>query len=362
MVRKVAQEYFIKTRKDNGFTQRQFADFLNLSPRTVTTIESGGNVSDETYSIVEQSFLKAKFKGQMTDENKIKKMLDGDKPINSSKDIGVIEAQDPIEEIYNIEELGPGEASHLYIVDPLDQNAKKRPPKESDYIHVTQFASPLRLESNDYKKLIDDEPSIFIPTFNYSSSSTNNAIKNLSEAIENFDGQTKASFTKLSEVSESLAQKETIMQRIAELNDAGLNIFIGEQHLHHSTVKIFLIDDFNIPNIRYIVKAVHPKFMKKKIPYYSFFENPHVMPIPLLEKKPVQFTKGGFVEIFYTEDAEGYEDYDIWWYGQGKADQTWINLSDSIKKTFTPQEFTDFSNYNLEMGFKVSTDNYGRAY
>ena len=104
--------------------------------------------------------------------------------------------------------------------------------------------------SADYKKLIDDEPSIFIPTFNYSSSSTNNAIKNLSEAIENFDGQTKASFTKLSEVSESLAQKETIMQRIAELNDAGLNIFIGEQHLHHSTANIFLIDDFNIPKIK----------------------------------------------------------------------------------------------------------------
>ena len=72
MVRKVAQKYFIKTRKNNGFTQRQFADFLNLSPRTVTTIESGGNVSDETYKIVEQGFLRDDLNKGQGDEIKIK--------------------------------------------------------------------------------------------------------------------------------------------------------------------------------------------------------------------------------------------------------------------------------------------------
>ena len=84
------------------------------------------------------------------------------------------------------------------------------------------------------------------------------------------------------------------------------------------------------------------------------------MPIPL-EKIPVQFQKEVLSKYFLLRMQR---DTKITISGgtEGKADQTWINLSDSIKKTFTPQEFTDFSNYNLEMGFKVSTDNYGRAY
>ena len=82
---------------------------------------------------------------------------------------------------------------------------------------------PFRLESNDYKKLIDDEPIfLFPPLIIHHLRQT--CIKNLSEAIENFDGQTKASLPNYK--SRIASSKRNNYAEDAELNDAGLNTFI----------------------------------------------------------------------------------------------------------------------------------------
>jgi DNA-binding XRE family transcriptional regulator len=356
MTKKIAKEYIISLRKGWNMTQTELAQNSGLALRTIAAIESGAPIADKTYDTIYNYICQTEENGYPGADQEIKEKLDG-RRYGITKNFGMVEAEKPDEEIDWVQEH-EYEGSlpiDLLISDPWGEPAPwdvdfDRAPKKEDYITIRQFAKPIEVNSDNFSNFFhQDVVTFWVPSFKYASPEAYKSIRNFSQEIENFNEISQTSYRKLSELSTFLKKKEALITSFMELNEMGYTIFFGEQILHHSTTYIFFIDESDIEEIRFDIQAVHPRFMKKLIPYYSFVDSRDSSKDPAyLIKRPVKYMIGDLWDVKVMKDA--YENEPIF-YPPGEVEEKWIELSRSVLNTFNNFEREEFDYFVKQSGF-----------
>ena len=307
---------------------------LDISPRTIVTIEKGGRVGNKVWSKTLDYFLHSN-ENSSGDENLIQMHLDGSRK-GASKNFGLVEAdsiENDMDQILKQEYEGHYPFFDL-VDDPYNQDEEPRLPREDDYITLRKKAYPITLDSEEFSIFLSSNLNPWwITSFPEASIETYEAIKNFSNVIDKPREPVQQSYKNLSDLTKYLDVKEELIKAFIRINEEGYTIFLGEQKLNYSLGQILFIDDLDISYINYEVASVHPRFMGREIPYYSYLScSP-----PVLEKKPVEFMIGEMIDV--RDDGAPII------YPTCEEEKNWCILSKSILADFSDVERMEYDNF-----------------